>query len=235
MKKCFLVCPIDREGSEIRKRSDELKKYLIAPVCEKYGFELIRIDEWISCSDVIFDKIAEHLEHDELVIADITGRNPNVYLEMGYRMALKKPMIIIAHKDEYPYPFDISGYNILPYGTTFTDGDIFRSKLDRIIDSVKDNDPEKSCDENILEGLGEDCADVFRALISEYKKRRKKGTAISEASMWWGTEKVMEFITQYTFEDLDEIIRALAEKGYLKIQTADLQVMMVQIPRDKIL
>ena len=235
MKKCFLVCPIGEEGSEIRNRSDELKKYMIAPVCEKYGFELVRIDEQPLCGDVIFDRITEHLLKDDLVIVDITGRNPNVFLEMGYRMAIKKPMILISDKNEYPYPFDISGYSILSYGMTLTESDVFCSRLGRILDSIKDNDLNKSDDQNITDELGAECSTVYRALRDEYQKRRKGGMSISDASRWWGTEEVTKFITPFTFDDLDEIIRALGDKGYLKIQTADRQVMILEMPRDKIL
>ena len=39
MKKCFIVSPIGDEGSEIRKRADQMFKYIIAPVCEETGFE----------------------------------------------------------------------------------------------------------------------------------------------------------------------------------------------------
>ena len=38
MKKCFVVSPIGDEGSEIRKRADQMFKYIIAPVCEETGF-----------------------------------------------------------------------------------------------------------------------------------------------------------------------------------------------------
>ena len=41
MKICFVVCPIGSEGSETRKRSDELLNYIIKPVCEKCGFEAV--------------------------------------------------------------------------------------------------------------------------------------------------------------------------------------------------
>ena len=33
MKKCFVVSPIGEEGSEIRKRADQVYKYIISPVC----------------------------------------------------------------------------------------------------------------------------------------------------------------------------------------------------------
>lgn len=235
MKKCFFASPIGEDGSEIRRRSDNVKKYFLDPICEKYGFKVTRIDQELLIGTIL-DKITDHLDRDELVIADITGNNANVFLEIGYRMAVKKPIILIAHNREHPYPFDISGYNILSYGMNVDEADVFKTKLDRMINSLKDHDPEKSTYENIRTGLGSDCAYVFDAIMSEYKKRRNNGKDFSHAAYFGrGTEEVMSFVTKYTFDDLDQIIRALAEKGYLRIQTADLRVMTIEIPRDIIL
>ena len=45
MRKCFVVSPIGNEGSEVRKRADQIFKYIIAPVCEETGLNLY---EWTS-------------------------------------------------------------------------------------------------------------------------------------------------------------------------------------------
>ena len=84
MKKCFVVSPIGEEGSEIRRRADQVYKYIISPVCEECGFEAIRVDK-INQSDSITQTIIDYLTSSELVIADITGHNPNAFYEMGYR------------------------------------------------------------------------------------------------------------------------------------------------------
>ena len=60
MKICFVVCPIGSEGSETRKRSDELLNYIIKPVCEKCGFEAVRVDN-INASDSINNTILERV------------------------------------------------------------------------------------------------------------------------------------------------------------------------------
>ena len=38
-KKCFVVCPISDEQTDIRKRSDQLLKHIITPVCHACGFD----------------------------------------------------------------------------------------------------------------------------------------------------------------------------------------------------
>ena len=44
-KDCFVICPIGADGSEIRRRSDQLLDYVIRPVVEKLGYKAIRADE----------------------------------------------------------------------------------------------------------------------------------------------------------------------------------------------
>lgn len=111
--KCFVISPIGEEGSEIRKRADQVYKYIISPVCEECGFEAIRVDK-VNQSDSITQTIIDYIKESELVIADITGHNPNAFYEMGYRASIGKPMIHLKEKSE-KILFDISGIRAFDY------------------------------------------------------------------------------------------------------------------------
>jgi hypoxanthine phosphoribosyltransferase len=51
----------------------------------------------------------------DIVVVDLTGRNPNVFFELGIRYGLRdKITILIAHEDT-EVPFDIRGYRYIPY------------------------------------------------------------------------------------------------------------------------
>ena len=113
MKKCFVISPIGDEGSDVRKRADHVFKYVISPVCEACEFEAVRVDK-VNQADVITQTIIDYLRDSELVIADITGHNPNAFYEMGYRAAIKRPMIHIKEKNE-KIPFDIAGVRTFDY------------------------------------------------------------------------------------------------------------------------
>lgn len=119
MKKCFVVSPIGEEGSEIRSNADKLFKYVIKPVCEACGFEPIRVDK-LNDANSITQTIIEQLETADLVIADMTGHNPNVFYEMGYRARTKKPMIHLRKKGE-SLPFDVNTIRTLEYDLTDLD------------------------------------------------------------------------------------------------------------------
>lgn len=113
MKKCFVVSPIGQEGSEVRKWVDQVFKYIISPVCEETGFEAIRVDK-VNQADSITQTIIDYLVNSELVIADITGHNPNAFYEMGYRASTGRPMIHLKEKNEN-IPFDIAGIRAFDY------------------------------------------------------------------------------------------------------------------------
>lgn len=113
MRKCFVISPIGDDGSEARKRAEQVFKYIIAPVCGEMEFEPIRVDK-LNQSDVITQTIIDYLVKSELVIADITGHNPNAFYEMGFRASTGKPIIHLRGKNER-IPFDIAGIRAFDY------------------------------------------------------------------------------------------------------------------------
>jgi len=106
-KKCFVIAPIGEEGGEIRERSDKVLEHIIKPTVEECGYESIRADE-ISEPGIITSQIIQHLIDDDLVIADLTGRNPNVYYELAVRHVVKKSIVQLIQTGE-SIPFDVAG------------------------------------------------------------------------------------------------------------------------------
>ena len=119
MKTCFIVSPIGEEGTDIRKRADQLFKHIISPVCKECDFEALRVDQ-INQADSITQTIIDYLKKSELVIADMTGHNPNAFYEMGFRASTGRPMIHMKEKGE-KIPFDIAGIRAFDYDLTDLD------------------------------------------------------------------------------------------------------------------
>lgn len=103
---CFVIAPIGEEGTEIRRRSDQVLKHIITPAAKECGYRTIRADT-ISEPGMITSQVIQHLVEDPLVIADLTGRNPNVFYELAVRHAVRKPCVQIIQVGE-PIPFDVS-------------------------------------------------------------------------------------------------------------------------------
>lgn len=106
-KICFVIAPIGQDGTDTRKRSDQVFKHILAPASKECGFEAIRADH-IKEPGIITSQVIQHIIDDPIVIADLTERNPNVFYELAIRHALRKPFVQIIQQGEEK-PFDVAG------------------------------------------------------------------------------------------------------------------------------
>lgn len=90
-KICFIVTAIGESGTETRDRADEVFSYLISPVCEELGYKPVRVDQ-VDAVDNINETIINYLKTAPMVVADMTGHNPNAFYELGFRQALELPL-----------------------------------------------------------------------------------------------------------------------------------------------
>jgi hypothetical protein len=65
----------------------------------------------------IMNQVWQDIRRSEVVVADLTDKNPNVFYEMGLAHALGKTTIIIKQKDTPPVPFDLRNYRYFEYDT----------------------------------------------------------------------------------------------------------------------
>lgn len=104
---CFVIAPIDKPDSEVRRRSDQMRKYIFEPVASGIcGYEVLRADD-LPEPGLITSQVIQHLINDALVIADLTGWNPNVFYELAIRHAIKKPVVQLIQFGER-IPFDLA-------------------------------------------------------------------------------------------------------------------------------
>jgi hypothetical protein len=132
-KVCFAVTPIGGEGSEIRRRSDQVLKYIIEPVMANLGYEVVRADR-ISQPGMITHQVVEHLIDDALVVADLTGSNPNVFYELGIRHATRKPIVTMIEAGER-IPFDVNQSRTIQF--TYKDLDSVDTCKSHLEDQVR--------------------------------------------------------------------------------------------------
>ena len=104
-KTCFVISAIDEEGSKTRKEADDKFEFVYSSVLEDLGYKIIRSDK-ISSPGSISREIVQYLINADLVIADISNENPNVFYELAVRNAIKKP-VIVFRSPEQSMPFDI--------------------------------------------------------------------------------------------------------------------------------
>ncbi len=112
-KICFVVSPIGEEGSETRERADQVLKHIISTSVEPLGYTVIRADK-ISEPGIITTQIIEHIVDSDLVIADLTEKNPNVFYELAVRHAIRKPLVQLIRKGDI-IPFDVAATRIIQF------------------------------------------------------------------------------------------------------------------------
>lgn len=128
-KKCFVISQIGEESSDIRKRSDQIFTYVIEKAVTTFGYSPIRADK-IPRPGIITSQIIEHPLKDELVIADLTRKNPNLFYELAICHAVKKPFIQIKNVLE-TIPFDIANLRTINVDYRYIDSiDKFRDETE---------------------------------------------------------------------------------------------------------
>jgi hypothetical protein len=88
-------------------------RQIVEDVVKELGFECKLVSQETDVG-VIQKRIVENLYSNELVICDVSCRNPNVMFELGMRLAFDKPVIIIKD-DKTPYSFDTSPVEHITY------------------------------------------------------------------------------------------------------------------------
>lgn len=132
-KRCFIISPIGEEGSDIRVRSDKILRHLISEPIKQYGYEIIRADK-ISEPGIITTQIIEHIVNSELVVADLTDKNPNVFYELAIRHAIRKHLVQIIKLGEI-IPFDVAATRIIQFD--LSDLDSVANAKDQISSQVR--------------------------------------------------------------------------------------------------
>lgn len=125
---------------KFEKDFDELYSDVIVPKCKLFGYKSVRADECYTTTAIIQDIIKE-ITDASVIIADVTMDNPNVFYELGYAHALKKPTILLADMNKREkLPFDISGQRVVFYNNSIGGKKDIEKKLERYFENIDAND-----------------------------------------------------------------------------------------------
>ncbi|MBB5606070.1 MULTISPECIES: hypothetical protein [unclassified Janthinobacterium] len=100
---------------------------------ESLDFNVNRGDERVE-ADSIFLQILNLILSSNIIVANITGRNPNVFYELGLAHAFDKKVILISHHSS-PIPFDVQAKRILFY----KDNEELKAKLTPMLKEYSKN------------------------------------------------------------------------------------------------
>ncbi len=111
-KTCFVVSEFGTDEKTRIERKQTLK-HLVRKVLEPLGYDVQRADD-IDDLGQITHQVIERLLDDDLVVADLTGSNPNVFYELAVRHAARKPVVTLMTYGE-SIPFDLKDVRTVFY------------------------------------------------------------------------------------------------------------------------
>lgn len=103
----------------------------IRPIVTKFGMRCIRADDLYG-QDIMQD-IARGIRESRIILAEITGRNPNVMYELGAAHALSKDVIILT-QDKRNIPFDLLNYRCVIYKDNADGYDTLEREIPRFLE-----------------------------------------------------------------------------------------------------
>jgi hypothetical protein len=113
---CFVIQCFDH-GVYDRRYVETIK-----PALQRAGADAQRADEILGLNPVI-EKIQRAIESAAICVAEVSTDNPNVWLELGYALALDRPTVILCDKSTRErLPFDIQHRPVIYYRTDSKSG-----------------------------------------------------------------------------------------------------------------
>lgn len=109
---CGIIMPISSIDGCSKEHWDEVQSIISEAICiAGYKPNLVSNAEDIG---IIQNRIIQNIYNNDIVVCDVSGKNPNVMFELGMRLAFDKPAIIVID-DKTDYSFDTSPIEHLSY------------------------------------------------------------------------------------------------------------------------
>jgi hypothetical protein len=124
------------------KKYASLYKKVIKTAVKRVHLKCQRADDIFS-SVVIVQDVWTEINKARIVIAEMTGRNPNVFYEIGLSHSLRQPVILLSQReDDVPFlpkdevPFDVRHIRCIFYKDTKTGRKILTTRLVRTLKNL---------------------------------------------------------------------------------------------------
>lgn len=103
----FVLMPFNNDFKDVYELG-------IKKACREAGAYCERVDEQIFEGSIL-ERIYNQISKADIIISDMTGRNPNVFYETGYAHALGKKRVILVTQKGEDIPFDLKHYPHIIY------------------------------------------------------------------------------------------------------------------------
>lgn len=136
----FVLMPLDEKFNDIYK-------FGIKEAAKEEGAYAERVDEQIFLEGIL-DRIFNQINKADIIVADMTGRNANVFYEVGYAHALGKIVLLLTQNVD-DIPFDLKNKPHIVYAGKI---ETLKSELKKKIGwAISESDRKRK--QNLLEKL----------------------------------------------------------------------------------
>ena len=112
----FVIMPIGKVGSDEYQHFRSLYDEVLKPSLDSCGYQTRRADD-VQKTGAITKDIVLRLAESDLVVADLTNLNPNVFYELGVRHALRGvgTVMLLDELHTTEVPFDLGAYRVIKF------------------------------------------------------------------------------------------------------------------------
>jgi len=103
----FVLMPSAEESADVYQT--------IKGIWRGLGLRCLRSDEIFHTREIMCVAICQNIQRAQFIVADVTGKDPNVFYELGIAHTLGKPVILITQRLE-DVPFDLRAMFHIHYG-----------------------------------------------------------------------------------------------------------------------
>ncbi|SHN48251.1 hypothetical protein [Cryptosporangium aurantiacum] len=169
VKKCFIIMPFGGSGEdddETRRHYLGVYQSILKPAAENAGYVVKRADTSAMPGNITKDIIKDLAESD-LVIADLTGGNANVFFELGIRHVLHRSGTVHVVDAKSEIPFDVQQYRVVKYSPHLAD---IPGVTAQIVDAIRKRENAAQSDNPVHDTLDDLPAD-YRDVGEEAQQR----------------------------------------------------------------
>ncbi len=170
----FMVMPFGRKATSLTEKDvpadvdfDALWERVYQPILEERGYKAVRADR--DAGALIISDMIQRLAIADLVVADITIANANVYYEVGVRHAAREKGCVLVGADWARPVFDLAQMRAVRF--PLADGDLSDATAREARDRLRDG----------IAGLVDGASPVFSAVPGFPDSQPDRATAFADA------------------------------------------------------
>lgn len=115
-KTVFVISPIGRPGTVEHKNAMNVLKFIVKKAFDGDAWEVHRADSKVA-PDSITNRVIKRIAESDMIVADLTDHNPNVFYELAVAHGFQKPVIHIITNGQ-AIPFDVNDQRAIFYDLT---------------------------------------------------------------------------------------------------------------------